>query len=78
MSSTLDAVLDLLAVDSAGVVRFEGRTHGRIMGQAYDAMTVARPYSAPLTSAEAIAECRRPAGAQFDPAAVAALEIVPA
>ena len=46
------------------------------VADAYDAMTAARPYSAPLMHADAIAECRRLAGAQFDPAVVAALETV--
>ena len=46
------------------------------VADAYDAMTVARPYSAPLLPAEALEECRRLAGAQFDPDAVAALEAV--
>jgi HD-GYP domain-containing protein (c-di-GMP phosphodiesterase class II) len=39
-------------------------------------MTVARPYSAPLLPIEALEECRRLSGAQFDPDAVAALETV--
>ena len=46
------------------------------VADAYDAMTVARPYSAPLLPAEALEECRRLSGAQFDPDAVAALEAV--
>jgi putative nucleotidyltransferase with HDIG domain len=46
------------------------------VADAYDAMTVARPYSAPLLPAEALEECRRMAGAQFDPDAVAALASV--
>ena len=46
------------------------------VADAYDAMTVARPYSAPLLAAEALEECRRLSGAQFDPDAVAALETV--
>jgi HD-GYP domain-containing protein (c-di-GMP phosphodiesterase class II) len=37
-------------------------------------MTVARPYSAPLLAAEALEECRRLSGVQFDADAVAALE----
>ena len=36
----------------------------------------ARPYSAPLLAGEALEECRRLAGAQFDPDAVEALETV--
>jgi HD-GYP domain-containing protein (c-di-GMP phosphodiesterase class II) len=50
----------------------------KILGvaDAYDAMTVARPYAAPLLPAEAIEECRRLSGAQFDPDAVAALGAV--
>jgi len=39
-------------------------------------MTAARPYSAPLLPIEALEECRRLAGAQFDPEAVDALEAV--
>jgi len=39
---------------------------------AYDAMTVGRPYREPFTSAEAIAELRRCAGTQFDPTVVEA------
>ena len=46
------------------------------VADAYDAMTVARPYSDPLLPAEALEECRRLAGGQFDPDAVAALETV--
>src|SRR6185503_12072514 len=46
------------------------------VADAYDAMTVARPYSAPLLTGEALEECRRLAGAQFDPDAVEALEAV--
>ena len=46
------------------------------VADAYDAMTAARPYSEPLTHSEAIAECRRLAGRQFDPAVVAALVTV--
>ena len=37
---------------------------------AYDAMVSARPYRAPLTSVQALAELRRCAGGQFDPAVV--------
>jgi diguanylate cyclase (GGDEF)-like protein len=44
------------------------------VADAYDAMTVARPYSAPLLAAEALEECRRLSGVQFDADAVAALE----
>ncbi|HET8951269.1 MAG TPA: hypothetical protein VFN44_12185 [Solirubrobacteraceae bacterium] len=74
---------ELLDVDSAAVVRYEGPTHGRVMGQdgglvageipdgaailgvadAYDAMTVARPYSAPLLTGGALEEAAgSPAG----------------
>jgi HD-GYP domain-containing protein (c-di-GMP phosphodiesterase class II) len=46
----------------------------RIVGvcDAYDAMTSDRPYKAAMTDAEAIAELRRCAGSQFDPAVVEA------
>ena len=40
---------------------------------AFDAMTVTRPYRASLTSQEAIAELRRCAGTQFEPRTVALL-----
>jgi putative nucleotidyltransferase with HDIG domain len=40
----------------------------------FDVMTVARPYSRAKSEPEALAECRRLAGAQFTAAAVAALE----
>jgi diguanylate cyclase (GGDEF)-like protein/putative nucleotidyltransferase with HDIG domain len=46
------------------------------VADAYDAMTVARPYSAPLLAGEALEECRRLSGVQFDPDAVTALETV--
>lgn len=48
----------------------------RLLGlaDAWDAMTAARAYAPPRTVDEALAECRRLAGAQFDPEAVAALE----
>ncbi len=41
---------------------------------AYDAMTSDRPYGEPRFRAEALAELRRCAGAQFNPAVVAAFE----
>jgi len=43
---------------------------------AFDAMTSERPYAAALTAEAALAELRRNAGSQFDPAAVAALAVV--
>jgi len=46
------------------------------VADAYDAMTVGRPYAAPLLPAEALDECRRLSGAQFDADVVAALEAV--
>lgn len=48
----------------------------RLLGlaDAWDAMTVARAHATPRTIEDALAECRRLAGTQFDPAAVAALE----
>ena len=39
----------------------------------FDVMTVARPYSRPMSEADALAECRSLVGAQFTSAAVAAL-----
>jgi diguanylate cyclase (GGDEF)-like protein len=39
---------------------------------AYDAMTAERPYRAPMTSAQAVAELRRCASSQFDPVVVEA------
>jgi putative nucleotidyltransferase with HDIG domain len=45
-----------------------------LVAEAYDAMTSARPYGAPLGQADALAELWDSAGAQFDPACVAALE----
>lgn len=44
------------------------------LADAWDAMTGARVYSAPMTLDAALAEVRRNDGAQFHPAAVAALE----
>jgi diguanylate cyclase (GGDEF)-like protein len=46
------------------------------LADAWDAMTGARVYSAPMTSDAALAEVRRNDGAQFHPDAVAALERV--
>jgi diguanylate cyclase (GGDEF)-like protein/PAS domain S-box-containing protein len=43
------------------------------LADAWDAMTVARPYGTPRTAGEALAECRRGAGTHFCPDAVAAL-----
>ena len=44
------------------------------VADAWDAMVSARPYSGPRAPAEALAECRAGAGAQFCPGVVAALE----
>jgi len=44
------------------------------LADAWDVMTSARPYGAPLSREDALAECRRCAGSQFWPAAVEALE----
>jgi HD-GYP domain-containing protein (c-di-GMP phosphodiesterase class II) len=41
---------------------------------AYNAMTTNRPYHAAISAADALAELRREAGRQFDPAVVAAFE----
>jgi HD-GYP domain-containing protein (c-di-GMP phosphodiesterase class II) len=45
---------------------------------AYSAITTDRPYRQGRSAAEALAELRRCAGAQFDPVVVAALERVAA
>jgi diguanylate cyclase (GGDEF)-like protein/PAS domain S-box-containing protein/putative nucleotidyltransferase with HDIG domain len=44
------------------------------IADAWDVMTSIRPYGAPLSKDDALAECRRCSGAQFWPAAVEALE----
>jgi diguanylate cyclase (GGDEF)-like protein len=46
------------------------------IADAYDVMISARPYSPARTPADALAECRELEGAQFLPAAVAALAVV--
>jgi HD-GYP domain-containing protein (c-di-GMP phosphodiesterase class II) len=46
------------------------------VADAWDAMTSARPYTAPLSAEKAAEECRREAGRQFDADVVAALERV--
>ena len=46
------------------------------VADAWDAMTSARPYTAPLSAEKALEECRREAGRQFDADVVAALERV--
>jgi HD-GYP domain-containing protein (c-di-GMP phosphodiesterase class II) len=70
--------------------RFDGRGYpdglsgwripvgARLLGlaDAWDAMTVARPYGEPRSPANAMEECRRQAGAQFCPRAVRALEVL--
>jgi HD-GYP domain-containing protein (c-di-GMP phosphodiesterase class II) len=43
------------------------------VADAWDVMTLSRPYSAPRSPAEAIAECKVHVGTQFTAAAVAAL-----
>ena len=48
------------------------------MADAFDAMTSDRPYAARRTSQEALAELRRCAGTQFDPAVVEAFRAVEA
>ena len=57
-----------------GLVGVEIPLGARIVAvaDAFDAMTAARPYSTPRTPDEALAELRRCAGKQFDPAVVAA------
>jgi HD-GYP domain-containing protein (c-di-GMP phosphodiesterase class II) len=42
---------------------------------AFDAMTSERPYRVAMTPEDALAELRRCAGSQFDPAVVAAFEV---
>ncbi|MGA2009289.1 MAG: HD domain-containing phosphohydrolase, partial [Solirubrobacteraceae bacterium] len=44
------------------------------VADAWDAMTVARPYGRPRTADEALDECRRSAGTHFCPKAVDALQ----
>ena len=44
------------------------------VADAFDAMTTNRPYRAAMPREDALAELRRCAGTQFDPACVAALE----
>jgi len=44
------------------------------LADSFDAMTTQRPYNAPMSFADALEECRKKAGAQFDPKVVAALE----
>jgi HD-GYP domain-containing protein (c-di-GMP phosphodiesterase class II) len=46
------------------------------VADAWDAMTSARPYTAPLSAEKAAEECRREAGRQFDADVVAALDRV--
>lgn len=46
------------------------------VADAWDAMTGTRPYSSPRTTADALAECRRCRGTQFEPAVVDALGAV--
>jgi diguanylate cyclase (GGDEF)-like protein len=43
------------------------------VADAWDVMTVSRPYSVPKSPEDALAECRELAGAQFSPEAIAAL-----
>ena len=44
------------------------------VADAWDVMTSERPYRDPVDPVEALEECRRHAGTQFDPEVVAALE----
>jgi diguanylate cyclase (GGDEF)-like protein/putative nucleotidyltransferase with HDIG domain len=46
------------------------------LADSWDVMTSERPYSAPMPTADALAECRRCAGTQFDPTLIPALERV--
>jgi HD-GYP domain-containing protein (c-di-GMP phosphodiesterase class II) len=56
--------------------RIPGGARILAVADAWDAMTSARPYTAPLSAEHAAEECRREAGRQFDADAVAALERV--
>ena len=44
------------------------------VADAFDAMTTQRPYNAPLSFAEALGECKKNTGVQFDPKVVESLE----
>ena len=44
------------------------------MADSWDAMTVARHYSTPMSAEQALEECRRQSGRQFCPRVVGALE----
>jgi HD-GYP domain-containing protein (c-di-GMP phosphodiesterase class II) len=46
------------------------------VADAWDVMTVSRPYSVPKAPEEALAECRELAGAQFTPEAIEALLVL--
>jgi diguanylate cyclase (GGDEF)-like protein len=46
------------------------------VADAWDVMTVSRPYSLPKAPAEALAECRELVGAQFTPEAIEALNVL--
>ena len=46
------------------------------VADAWDVMTVSRPYSVPKSPEEALAECRDLAGSQFTPAAIEALLVL--
>ena len=58
----------------SGLVGFDIPVVARVIGvvDAYDAMTTARTYRAPMPPADALAELRRTSGTQFDPDYVAA------
>ncbi|MDW7982101.1 MAG: HD-GYP domain-containing protein [Thermomicrobium sp.] len=57
---------------AGGAIPFGSRVIA--VADTYDAMTTDRPYRRALTHEEALAELRRGAGTQFDPAVVAAFE----
>ena len=61
-----------------GLARFPIPIEARIVAVAdtFSAMTQQRPYASARSAEDALAELRRCAGTQFDPAIVAALEVV--
>src|SRR4051794_2794481 len=60
-SLVAEAICELLAADSAGVVRYEGPSHGRVMGQAGIAMPPHRFTLAGENSVAVVARTGEPA-----------------